>query len=113
MTRSQSIGEPMGGRSKTKRGQIYFSDSIRGLPCCRCSILRPIIASTSSTNRSLPVSWPLCNAERITSHSPGGIAKRTNLVYRVARTFEVSPSPSKQGSVSNQANSSLWPTRCA
>jgi len=102
-----------GEREGPKGDGSIFPVSTGGLPRCRCSILRPIMATASPTNRSYPVSWPRCSAERISSHSPGGMAERTNPAYRLARACGVSPNASKQGSVSNQVNSSPRPTRCA
>ncbi len=48
-----------------KRGQIYFSKSILGLPRPRFSMRIPATFSTSSTKRGIPVSCPRCNASRM------------------------------------------------
>src|SRR3989338_1313538 len=73
-----------------KRGQIYFPLFL-GLPCPLHSIRLPIFLSTSSINRLLPVSWPLCNASRINAHSPSGIEPFTNCLYLFARSLSVFP----------------------
>lgn len=51
---------------------------ILGRPCPRCSIRRPIICSTSSTKRLVPVNWPRCKASRSNLIASAGMAWRKN-----------------------------------